>query len=84
MSKKPLVSILIASFNKEMYVKRCIESCLSQSYKKIEIIFYDDGSKDNSLKIAKKYKKIKVFLNLILILKLIVIVKLLKNLKEKL
>ena len=63
MSKKPLVSILIASFNKEMYVKRCIESCLSQSYKKIEIIFYDDGSKDNSLKIAKKYKKIKVLSN---------------------
>ena len=63
MSKKPLVSILIASFNKEMYVKRCIESCLSQSYKKIEIIFYDDGSTDNSLKIAKKYKKIKVLSN---------------------
>jgi len=61
MQKKPLVSILIASFNKEMYVKRCIESCLKQSYKKTEIIFYDDASKDSSLKIAKKYKKIKVF-----------------------
>jgi glycosyltransferase involved in cell wall biosynthesis len=63
MVKKPLVSILIASFNKEKYVKRCIESCLKQSYKKIEIIFYDDASKDNSLKIAKKYKNIKILSN---------------------
>ena len=63
MVKKPLVSILIASFNKEKYVKRCIESCLNQSYKKIEIIFYDDASKDNSLKIAKKYKNIKILNN---------------------
>jgi len=64
MSKKPLVSILIASFNKEKYVNRCISSCLNQSYKNIEIIFYDDGSTDNSLNIAKKYKKIKVLSNL--------------------
>ena len=61
MLKKPLVSILIASYNKEKYVKRCIESCLNQTYKKLEIIFVDDSSKDNSLKIAKKNKKIKVF-----------------------
>tara|TARA_B100002052_G_scaffold202425_1_gene184766 strand:- start:229 stop:1044 length:816 start_codon:yes stop_codon:yes gene_type:complete len=61
MLKKPLVSILIASYNKEKYVKRCIESCLNQTYKKLEIIFVDDSSKDNSLKIAKKYQKIKVF-----------------------
>jgi len=63
MSKKPLVSILIASFNKEKYVKRCITSCLNQSYKNIEIIFYDDGSTDNSLNIAKKFKKIKILNN---------------------
>ena len=64
MSKKPLVSILIASFNKEKYVNRCISSCLNQNYKNIEIIFYDDGSTDSSLNIAKKYKKIKVLSNL--------------------
>ena len=59
--KKPLVSILIASYNKEKYVKRCIKSCLDQSYKNIEIIFVDDGSKDNSYKIAKKFRKIKTY-----------------------
>jgi len=63
MSKKPLVSILIASYNKEKYVKRCINSCLKQSYNKIEVIFYDDGSLDNSYKIAKEIKGIKVFRN---------------------
>lgn len=64
MQKKPLVSILIASYNKEKYVNRCINSCLLQNYKKIEVIFYDDGSKDNSYNIAKKIKSIKVFRNL--------------------
>ena len=63
MSKKPLVSILIASYNKEKYVKRCINSCINQNYNKLEIIFYDDGSKDNSYNIAKEIKGIKVFKN---------------------
>jgi len=63
MLKKPLVSILIASYNKEKYVKRCIKSCLNQNYNNIEVIFYDDGSKDNSYKIAKKIQGIKVFRN---------------------
>ena len=63
MSKKPLVSILIASYNKEKYVKRCINSCLNQTYNNVEVIFYDDGSEDDSYKIAKKIKGIKVYSN---------------------
>ena len=59
--KNPLVSILIASYNKEKYVNRCIKSCLSQTYKNIEIIFIDDGSKDSSYKIAKEFKGIKAY-----------------------
>jgi len=64
MSKKPLVSILIASYNKEKYVKRCIYSCLNQTYNNIEVIFYDDGSNDSSYKIAKNIKGIKVYNNI--------------------
>ena len=59
--EKPLVSILIASYNKEKFVKRCIKSCLNQSYKNIEIIFVDDQSSDKSFKIASQFKKVKVF-----------------------
>jgi len=64
MSKKPSVSILIASFNKEKFVKRCLNSCLNQDYNNLEVIFYDDGSKDNSYDIAKKTKGIKAFKNI--------------------
>ena len=59
--KKPLVSILIASYNKEKYVKRCIESCLNQTYSNIEIIFVDDGSSDNSYETAQKFQKVKAY-----------------------
>jgi glycosyltransferase involved in cell wall biosynthesis len=58
--KKKLVSILISNYNKEKFVKRCLNSCVNQSYKNIEIIFVDNLSNDNSLKIAKNFKNIKV------------------------
>ena len=58
---KPLVSILIASYNKENFVERCIYSCLNQSYRNIEIIFIDDSSKDKSFEIASSFKKVKAF-----------------------
>ena len=38
-------------------VELCLESVLKQSYKNIEIIIVNDGSKDNSLEIYKKYAK---------------------------
>ena len=63
MKKKPLVSVLIASFNKEKYINRCIKSCLEQTYKNLEIIIFDDKSEDNSVNIIKKFKKTKLILN---------------------
>ena len=56
MKKKPLVSIIIASYNKQKFVKRCIRSCINQTYKNIEIIFVDDNSSDYSYEEAKKFK----------------------------
>lgn len=58
--KKELVSILISNYNKENYIRRCLNSCINQSYKNIEIIFVDNFSNDNSLKVAKEFKNIKV------------------------
>jgi len=61
-----LVSILVINFNNAKLITRAINSCLSQSYKKIEILVFDDKSTDKSKKVLmklKKEKKIKVFFN---------------------
>lgn len=49
---KPLVSIGIALYNHETYIKECIDSILNQTYDNIEIIVIDDGSKDASYQSA--------------------------------
>ena len=57
-SKKILASIIISNFNKANYLEKCLDSCVSQDFKNIEIIVCDDYSTDNSLAILKKYKNI--------------------------
>lgn len=53
MNNKPLVSILIPIYNTALYIKRCAESVFAQTYKNIEIIFFDDKSPDNSVAILE-------------------------------
>lgn len=58
------VSILINNYNNEDYLYNCIESAINQTYDNLEVIVYDDGSKDNSLEILEKYKnKISIMSN---------------------
>ncbi|MDE2588041.1 MAG: glycosyltransferase, partial [Patescibacteria group bacterium] len=55
------VSIIIPVYNVEKYLNDCIRSALNQTYRDIEIIAIDDGSKDNSMRILEQYSdKIKV------------------------
>ena len=56
MQEGPLVSIIINCFNGEKYLRRAIESIISQTYKNWEIIFWDNQSNDRSAKIFKEYK----------------------------
>ena len=55
--KKPLVSILISSYNKGNYLEECIKSCLKQTYSNCEIILLDNYSNDKTDKILKKFSK---------------------------
>ena len=49
----PLVSVIIPVYNTAKYLQRCINGLEAQSYKNLELIFVNDGSNDDSVKILK-------------------------------
>lgn len=59
----PKLSIIIPVYNCELYIERCLESLLNQTLQDLEIILVDDGSKDKSLELIKKFSdnRIKIF-----------------------
>lgn len=54
MENLPLVSVIIPCYNHEMYVEECILSIINQTYKNIQLVVIDDGSKDKSITIIEK------------------------------
>lgn len=61
---KDLITVIVPVYNVEKYIEQCVDSILNQTYKKIEIILVDDGSKDKSGQIcndlSNKYSQIKI------------------------
>lgn len=53
----PLISVVIASYNKVKYVENTLKSIVSQSYTNYEVIIQDGGSNDGTVEIIKKYAK---------------------------
>lgn len=51
------VSIIVPVYNVEKYILKCLESIKNQSMKDFECLIIDDGSKDNSIKIAEDFIK---------------------------
>ncbi len=51
------VSIVIPVYNAEKYLNQCLDSLINQTYKNLEIICVNDGSKDSSLNILNEYAK---------------------------
>lgn len=54
-NKKPLLSIILASYNHAKYISDAIKSFLNQSFQDFEIIIIDDASSDNSIEIIKSF-----------------------------
>jgi hypothetical protein len=55
MSNSPRISVLLTSYNRERYIAAAIESVLAQSFIDFELLIVDDGSKDATIEIARRY-----------------------------
>ena len=56
-SENPLISIVISTFNGEIYLKPAVRSIQNQDFFNLEIIIVDDGSVDNSVKVVEELMK---------------------------
>lgn len=52
-----LISVIIPAYNAEKHIKRCLDSIVNQTYKKLQIIVINDGSLDNTERILKSYSQ---------------------------
>ena len=55
MKEQPLVSVIIPVYNVERYLAQCLDSVINQTYPNLEIICVNDGSRDGSPDILRRY-----------------------------
>jgi glycosyltransferase involved in cell wall biosynthesis len=63
---RPLVSVLMTAYNREKYIAEAIESVLAQTFTDFELVIVDDGSKDSTVEIARRYtndRRVRVHVN---------------------
>ena len=51
------ISILVAAYNAEKYIGKCLDSLINQTLREIQIICIDDASTDGTLSILRQYKE---------------------------
>lgn len=51
------ISVIVPCYNQEKYIKECLDSLVSQTFKDYEVIVIDDGSTDDSAEIVNEYVK---------------------------
>lgn len=57
MMNNDLISVVVAVYNAETFLNRCVDSIINQTYTNLEIILVNDGSKDSSLLLCNEYKQ---------------------------
>jgi glycosyltransferase involved in cell wall biosynthesis len=57
---KEKISVLIPAYNRENFIKACIDSVLAQTYPDIQVIVYDDGSTDDTVNIVRTYPNVRL------------------------
>ena len=58
--KEKKVAVIMSTYNGEKFIREQLDSILNQSYKNIELIVRDDGSKDKTVEIVKEYPEVTV------------------------
>ncbi|MFM4831672.1 glycosyltransferase family 2 protein [Aeromonas media] len=58
-------TLAIISYNAESVIKNCLDSCIKQSYKDLDILVVDDNSSDNTVNIVNEYQKKDKRINLV-------------------
>ena len=57
MGNEKLISVIIPVYGVEKHIHQCLDSIITQSYKNLEIIVINDGTRDRSAEIAKEYAR---------------------------
>lgn len=51
------ISVIVPVYNAEQYIRKCLDSIITQTYQNLEIICINDGSQDNTAEILNEYAK---------------------------